>query len=70
MATAVRMVTESGVAHLSADPNETSTRGSRRFYDGLTAEYAMRALASGHQLIIDGIEYELDELRLVAVEAG
>lgn len=65
----VRMVTESGIARLDADPGETATRGDRRFYDGLTAEYAMRALSLGHRLIVDGVEYRLDELRLVAVDA-
>lgn len=64
---AVRMVTENGIAQLDADPTETATRGDRRVYDGLTAEYAMRALSSGHRLIIDGVEYQLDELRLIEV---
>lgn len=69
MAAAVRMVTESCVARLDADPSETATRGGdRRYYDGLTAQYAMSALVAGHRLIIDGVKYRLDELRLVAVE--
>jgi hypothetical protein len=67
MGSTVRMVTESGIARLDADPSEVAKRDNRRFYDGMTAEYAMRALSSGHRLFVDDVEYELDELRLVAV---
>lgn len=68
MATAVRMVTESGVAHLEPDPNDVATRGGKvSELDGMSAEYAMRALADHQRLIIDGQEYEFYGLRLSPV---
>lgn len=65
-----KMVTESGVAELTPDAGDVDevTVGYPRL-TGESAQYAIEALGHRADLFIDGIEYELDELRLRRVES-
>jgi hypothetical protein len=64
-----RMVIESGVAQLTPDARdiEEVTVGYPRL-TGESAQYAIEALGRKQSLVINGIEYELDELRLRTVD--